>query len=207
VKQPASGTDTRQGAGAFTAALAVRVPGSADVMRRFEALQAQPSKFDEDDDFAFEEREAKAPARQAAAPPAGQPRDTRVRTARYVSSATTLAACPAPTMPEFAVIGRSNVGKSSLINMLTRNKKLALTSKQPGATACMFCAWFPPHRIDLVCPACTAYPPSPAAAPSRNLVPRHAGPSLCKRAEGGTAPDGSGQLRREDKMHKPLPYQ
>lgn len=55
-----------------------------------------------------------------------------VKKAEYVSSATKLSACPEPLLPEFAVIGRSNVGKSSLINMLTKNKKLALTSKQPG---------------------------------------------------------------------------
>lgn len=42
--------------------------------------------------------------------------------------------CPAPTLPEYAFIGRSNVGKSSLINMLTEQKGLAKTSAQPGKT-------------------------------------------------------------------------
>jgi len=42
--------------------------------------------------------------------------------------------CPAVSMPEFGFIGRSNVGKSSLINMLTGRKKLAKTSVQPGKT-------------------------------------------------------------------------
>lgn len=42
--------------------------------------------------------------------------------------------CPKPDMPEFAFIGRSNVGKSSLINMLTSNSKLAKTSASPGKT-------------------------------------------------------------------------
>ncbi|MCH5176641.1 MAG: YihA family ribosome biogenesis GTP-binding protein [Prevotellaceae bacterium] len=42
--------------------------------------------------------------------------------------------CPATTEPEYAFIGRSNVGKSSLINMLTRNGKLAMTSSTPGKT-------------------------------------------------------------------------
>ena len=42
--------------------------------------------------------------------------------------------CPADTKPEYAFIGRSNVGKSSLINMLARNKKLAKTSATPGKT-------------------------------------------------------------------------
>ncbi len=41
---------------------------------------------------------------------------------------------PAPSLPEFAFWGRSNVGKSSLINMLTRQKQLARTSRQPGRT-------------------------------------------------------------------------
>ena len=42
--------------------------------------------------------------------------------------------CPKDTKPEYAFIGRSNVGKSSLINMLTNNKKLAKTSSTPGKT-------------------------------------------------------------------------
>ena len=42
--------------------------------------------------------------------------------------------CPNDTKPEYAFIGRSNVGKSSLINMLSRNKKLAKTSATPGKT-------------------------------------------------------------------------
>lgn len=49
-------------------------------------------------------------------------------------SNTDVAKCPAPDLPEFAFIGRSNVGKSSLINMLVDNKKLAKTSQRPGKT-------------------------------------------------------------------------
>ena len=45
-----------------------------------------------------------------------------------------MASCPRSTLPEYAFIGRSNVGKSSLINMLTRNPKLAKTSQKPGKT-------------------------------------------------------------------------
>jgi len=45
--------------------------------------------------------------------------------------------CPARDLPEFALSGRSNVGKSSLVNLLTRKKKLAYTSKQPGKTQCL----------------------------------------------------------------------
>lgn len=45
--------------------------------------------------------------------------------------------CPAKPVPEFALSGRSNVGKSSLVNLLTRKKKLAYTSKHPGKTQCL----------------------------------------------------------------------
>ncbi len=54
--------------------------------------------------------------------------------AEFVKSATKVEDCPKTEMPEFAFIGRSNVGKSSLINMLTGNKKLAKTSSTPGKT-------------------------------------------------------------------------
>jgi ribosome biogenesis GTPase A len=56
----------------------------------------------------------------------------KIRKAVYISSSVDLKGCPPQTMPEFAVIGRSNVGKSSLINMLTQSNKLAKVSKQPG---------------------------------------------------------------------------
>ncbi|MCW0481400.1 ribosome biogenesis GTP-binding protein YihA/YsxC [Gaoshiqia sediminis] len=49
-------------------------------------------------------------------------------------SNTNVKKCPAPDRPEYAFIGRSNVGKSSLINMLTNQKKLAKTSSRPGKT-------------------------------------------------------------------------
>jgi len=58
--------------------------------------------------------------------------ELRVRRAEYIGSSVKLEQCPPPTMPEIAVIGRSNVGKSSLINMLTGRKDLALVSKTPG---------------------------------------------------------------------------
>ena len=51
-----------------------------------------------------------------------------IRDARFVSSNTQLAACPPPTLPEYAFIGRSNVGKSSLLNMLTQRNGLAKTT-------------------------------------------------------------------------------
>jgi GTP-binding protein len=57
-----------------------------------------------------------------------------IHSATFIKSSPTLKECPAPTKPEFGFIGRSNVGKSSLINMLTGWSKLAKTSVQPGKT-------------------------------------------------------------------------
>lgn len=54
--------------------------------------------------------------------------------AKYKSSHTKLEQCPTPDRPEYAFIGRSNVGKSSLINMVCNNKSLAKISSQPGKT-------------------------------------------------------------------------
>jgi len=54
--------------------------------------------------------------------------------AKYLISNPDYTACPAPDRPEYAFIGRSNVGKSSLINMLTNKTKLAKTSGSPGKT-------------------------------------------------------------------------
>lgn len=60
------------------------------------------------------------------------PTNTKVKTANFVKSSTAISQCPTAGYPEFAVIGRSNVGKSSLINMLTGRKALAQISKTPG---------------------------------------------------------------------------
>jgi GTP-binding protein len=57
-----------------------------------------------------------------------------IRESTFISSYANVEKCPKPDMPEFAFIGRSNVGKSSLINMLTNRKKLAKTSVKPGKT-------------------------------------------------------------------------
>ena len=62
------------------------------------------------------------------------PLQVRVKKAAYVKSSVSLEQCPKPKLPEFAVIGRSNVGKSSLINMLTGQGALAKVSKTPGAS-------------------------------------------------------------------------
>lgn len=57
-----------------------------------------------------------------------------IKTAEFTISSPTVTRCPKDTKPEFAFIGRSNVGKSSLINMLTGRKALAKTSATPGKT-------------------------------------------------------------------------
>ena len=57
-----------------------------------------------------------------------------VKSARFVISNTDIKKCPQDGKPEYAFIGRSNVGKSSLINALTNQKKLAQTSATPGKT-------------------------------------------------------------------------
>lgn len=57
-----------------------------------------------------------------------------IKSAEFVISNTDVRKCPAGDRPEYAFIGRSNVGKSSLINMLTGNSKLAMTSSTPGKT-------------------------------------------------------------------------
>jgi GTP-binding protein len=58
----------------------------------------------------------------------------KITTAQYIVSSPDYKKAPVPDKPEFAFIGRSNVGKSSLINMLTGNQKLAKTSGTPGKT-------------------------------------------------------------------------
>ena len=58
----------------------------------------------------------------------------KVAHAKFVVSNTKVDQCPKSKIPEYAFIGRSNVGKSSLINMLCNQKKLAKTSSKPGKT-------------------------------------------------------------------------
>lgn len=57
-----------------------------------------------------------------------------IKSAEFVISNTDVRKCPTNGLPEYAFIGRSNVGKSSLINMLTNHKGLAMTSQKPGKT-------------------------------------------------------------------------
>lgn len=58
----------------------------------------------------------------------------KIKSAEFVMSNSDVAKCPKSMLPEYAFIGRSNVGKSSLINMLTSRKSLAKTSGRPGKT-------------------------------------------------------------------------
>lgn len=58
----------------------------------------------------------------------------KINTAEFVISNSEVSKCPKEPLPEYAFIGRSNVGKSSLINMITGNKNLAKTSAKPGKT-------------------------------------------------------------------------
>ena len=60
--------------------------------------------------------------------------DMEIKSAVFVISNTNVKQCPAGKLPEYAFIGRSNVGKSSLINMITHQRQLALTSQKPGKT-------------------------------------------------------------------------
>lgn len=89
---------------------------------------------DKEVEVAEEEEEEAFPVIQLQLP---TPTHTKVKTAVYLKSAVTHEECPPPRYPEFAVIGRSNVGKSSLINMLTNSKNLARVSKEPGKTRCI----------------------------------------------------------------------
>ena len=57
-----------------------------------------------------------------------------IKSAQYIISSPDVSQCPQSSLPEYAFIGRSNVGKSSLINMLCHNPKLAKTSQKPGKT-------------------------------------------------------------------------
>jgi GTP-binding protein len=74
-----------------------------------------------------------------------------ISSAVYKTSANSLKDCPKTDLPEYAFIGRSNVGKSSLINMLVQRKELARTSGTPGKTISMnfFCVNEEWNMVDL----------------------------------------------------------
>ncbi len=61
----------------------------------------------------------------------------KITSATYIGSKASVDQCPDSNLPEYAFIGRSNVGKSSLINALTDRRNLALTSSTPGKTMCI----------------------------------------------------------------------
>ena len=58
----------------------------------------------------------------------------KIKSAKFITSAPSLKECPTFNLPEFALIGRSNVGKSSFINAIANHKGLAKTSNKPGKT-------------------------------------------------------------------------
>ncbi|HHG85698.1 MAG TPA: YihA family ribosome biogenesis GTP-binding protein, partial [Bacteroidetes bacterium] len=60
-----------------------------------------------------------------------------IKEAEFITSSVMESQCPKPLLPEYAFIGRSNVGKSMLINMLTGKRKLAKVSGSPGKTITM----------------------------------------------------------------------
>lgn len=62
------------------------------------------------------------------------PMSTEIKSIEFIKSSPDLKSCPKGNLPEYAFVGRSNVGKSSLINYLTNRKKLAKTSSTPGKT-------------------------------------------------------------------------
>lgn len=88
--------------------------------------------FDERDDEDDEDEETPLVERELEL--ASQGRGATVKHVEFVQACVDLKGCPKPTLPEIAFIGRSNVGKSSLVNMLTNRKSLAKTSKNPGKT-------------------------------------------------------------------------
>lgn len=106
------------------------------------------------------------------------PVNSRVKKADFVRSSTKTADCPKDKKHEFAVIGRSNVGKSSLINSLAESKGLARTSKNPGASSPAWASAVPVRRCR----------PSPSLTnrQTRKWLPAMAKPPtpslLCKRA-------------------------
>ena len=64
-----------------------------------------------------------------------------IKSSEYSISSPSVSLCPKDTKPEYAFIGRSNVGKSSLINMLCNHKGLAKTSATPGKTIISATSW------------------------------------------------------------------
>lgn len=74
-----------------------------------------------------------------------------ITSAEFVISNSRADMCPKTNLPEYAFIGRSNVGKSSLINMLTQRSKLAMTSSTPGKTLLINHFWSTKNGIWWTC--------------------------------------------------------
>jgi len=99
------------------------------------ASPQRSSSLQNEDGLEWDEPELESEAEPEGVLVLPPPSHSRVKTADFVKSSTAVSQCPPAKYPEFAVIGRSNVGKSSLINMLTGKKALAQISKTPGVHA------------------------------------------------------------------------
>ncbi|GAX79991.1 hypothetical protein CEUSTIGMA_g7431.t1 [Chlamydomonas eustigma] len=108
-------------------ALDIFIISEAETPPEIESQSSPPQEFNEEEEELLPEIQLDLPT----------PTHTKVKTAVYLTSCVQHQKCPPPIYPEFAVIGRSNVGKSSLINMITNCRKLAHVSKEPGKTRCI----------------------------------------------------------------------
>jgi GTP-binding protein len=113
-------------------------------MTVLQSLYSSAQFYDEEDDVRHEVNEnvdtdvsAEAEGVGAGADKLPKPKKVKVQSADFIKSSVRVDDCPPAVYPEFAVIGRSNVGKSSLINMLTGRNSLAMVSKTPGKTKCI----------------------------------------------------------------------
>lgn len=108
------------------------------------SVSGAPASTAVEEQLQWDEAEQELEPQQVLVLPA--PSHSRVKTAEFVKSSTAVSQCPPSKHPEFAVIGRSNVGKSSLINMLTGKKALAQISKTPGQLTC-YSLQYPPDKF------------------------------------------------------------
>lgn len=105
------------------------------------------SQFNDDDDdddggtssygTPIQQEEEDSRGKRKRSPTTVRQKNAKVTSAEFIKSSVSVEACPPPIYPEFAVIGRSNVGKSSLINLITGRNSLAMVSKTPGKTKCI----------------------------------------------------------------------
>lgn len=85
--------------------------------------------------------------------------DSKIKEVEFVKSSNKPKDCPKDEKPEFAMLGRSNVGKSSLINALCKKKEVALTSKKPGLDFCnvVLIIWSPFALVEFKYPFVSIY--------------------------------------------------